>query len=1589
MFRKDSTGRSESSRPANPVKRLSTAALAAVLSIALIVPQAWADQNTVQTTLDSQSQQLEVEQSSESADTQANEPTDWNDSFDQLTLSSESGLSVNDASDEQKQSNANLTELPEQISATLGLDVALKAGRTIIAGDYFHVSLPDGLTAQTYAADDADDETKQNATFDVLQRNDDQDTEVKIAEARFVTQSLLKVTFVDPANVNTGEVADSIEEASARLQLNVNLDSSLVKNKSSELKWTLQTKTDDSAGVSADGSTQDSTSKTTTRETKLVIPAKKQIASKLGITLKSNSLSRNAAPLPATGTFANLPSVSNDGSTYQYRLVEELTGSYQVDGGTVLSCKSGNTVSEPSDGACAEGTNAQLVVTDGDAMSESAPQAFTNKLQTVTLSGTKMWNDYGTGLFPESVTADDMPYLVKLTVQRRISGGEWENVTKTEDGQSVAPDITWQKNSDGSWTFTTEAMPKNDANGNVYQYRAVEESASAQGFYPVYGSEDSSTRTDDGNWQNVSLTNTATRFKLDKIGDDTTGSAGETLNGVELQVQKDGKLYAIWQRDENGVESSRVWVNGTQIVDNTDGGVAGTDGYIIGLPAGTYDVKETKLPNGHVKVGDFKMTVASDGAVTLEGSPAQVAIENSGSQTDAVITVTDSVFRAQLKLDKTFTHNDSKQPVSGMTFDLYKMVGDSQSDADVIIAQIATDADGTWSSAAHNDVAWQNGDQAFGDLAKYYVNQSDGLPAGTYYVKETGSTFDTVDSVGTVTEFTLNAATIDGDGAHGTTFDVAVENSEFNAAVRIAKIDAETGSAIDGAKFTLEYMKSSSTESTVVAADLESGKSYAMNAGMSAVEGTSNADSGVLAITGLKKGSYTLTETANQGYAVSNRVVTKFTIDDADNATTFDLAKKSDRDAIGATDVDSSVSENGLANQSLRGTISLTKTAADDAALLDGVTFKVQHKSNDAWIDVDALQDLQTGNTYAATIDQSGSITRTTQDESGSQGALTIRNLPWGTYRFVETSPQDGYIGRDSAGQLVSDEITLDRNSFGDAGDQATADAIDHNVSMTNAKTSLTISKSSSEGGAKLAGAEFTITPAEGSHFADNEASKVLPTDENGNASISGQLVADNSYLIEETKAPAGYKRITGILKITVKNDGSIVKAEDSADAFANGSVTLNDSAVIEAKDEPITFSITKKNTDGTTLQGAVFTLTPKPAEGDAAASAFSDGSTDAIALATGEDGKASLPNATDSKTLVVGNTYTLAETVAPAGYIKVDSTLTFTVQDDGSLQAVGDVPAAFSTTSTAGEIAVFTGDVANDPTQFYLTKVSATDSSRKLSGAVFELTGIFAGQASATTKEMTTDETGYATIDKAQLIADGQTEYTLTETQAPNGYLRLAQSYTFTVATDGTITPTQDVTGYSVNATGENAAFTVTAADTPIALKLIKEAAGLDGNLVDGQKLAGAVFTITPATDGETFADGTSTALTVNTDDEGSAQLSAQLIAGHSYNVKETMAPAGYQMTDVTYTVTVDDQGNATWSIGGQTIGTDGKDGLFPQAADGEHQAVAIVANKVALAAMPHSGKIFGLSPISVAGLLLIAAGITAMAIARRRRNA
>ena len=59
-------------------------------------------------------------------------------------------------------------------------------------------------------------------------------------------------------------------------------------------------------------------------------------------------------------------------------------------------------------------------------------------------------------------------------------------------------------------------------------------------------------------------------------------------------------------------------------------------GFLVGLPAGTYTVKETKTPAGHVQAADFQILVSADGAVTL-GSGGEYAQASAGP--DGVVCV--------------------------------------------------------------------------------------------------------------------------------------------------------------------------------------------------------------------------------------------------------------------------------------------------------------------------------------------------------------------------------------------------------------------------------------------------------------------------------------------------------------------------------------------------------------------------------------------------------------------------------------------------------------------------------------------------------------------------------------------------------------------------------------------------------------------------------------------------------------------------------------------------------------------------------------------------------------------------------------
>lgn len=787
----------------------------------------------------------------------------------------------------------------------------------------------------------------------------------------------------------------------------------------------------------------------------------------------------NVVSVTITGTrndaekaFEDLPKTDTSGNAYAYRLIEVLPVGYKVEGATVVG----------------ENDTQKLVVNTTDtAMSETSPQNYTNKLLTTKLTGIKKWNDFGSGVVDKDKSPQDLG--VRLQLQRRTGDGAWQDVSIYVNGEkttSPQPD-SWTRNNDGSWTFEYAGLPKVDrTTGADYQYRA-KEITNISGFYATYGSNndsqigDSTQNSAQDGWTNPVITNTATRFTFDKLVEAAEGETSSSkINGpVEFKIWKasgDKSLVVTWSRDATGKVT----------ITPTDGSnVKGNDsGYIIAMPGGNYVGAETKVPTGYASVGKFDLKVdGSNGKITVSNKQSVSMAANTEGNV-IVVTATDPVYRAHVSLTKVVKDLTPTVPVPGMTFDLYKGAFDKDK-ADgggvKIVSSITTDDKGQWTSVQDTaQFVAENKDAAFGDFAKYYNQLKDGLPAGDYYFLETGSSPNTNTTETSALDkrafaFTLKAPsdatdasepTSADNGDHGKTVEVTAENPEFNAAIQLRKIDAETGNAIDGAEFKLVYTPEGAADAVEKAfSGLKSGKTYEVKLGTDGQIQTSLRESdgttGVLKLTKLKKGNYALYETANKGYIVSTDVfVAKFTIGNENDKGDYDLAKENDRSTIKASDVHSSLkNDRGLENTPLRGRAKLTKYAdkVETGRELNGAKFKLQKKSTDTeacnkadgfdkidgnnggcWADTGIIG-LETGKTYVANTANDG-VESTEGADSSSKGVLLISNLKWGTYRFVETDPAPGYIRYDENGNpRVSSEFTIDADAFGSATSQEAA----------------------------------------------------------------------------------------------------------------------------------------------------------------------------------------------------------------------------------------------------------------------------------------------------------------------------------------------------------------------------------------------------------------------------------------------------------------------------------------------------------------------------------------------------------------------
>ncbi|WP_291290573.1 SpaA isopeptide-forming pilin-related protein [Enorma sp.] len=1220
----------------------------------------------------------------------------------------------------------------------------------------------------------------------------------------------------------------------------------------------------------------------------------------------------------ATVTWENLPDCNEDGTDYEYRVVEQVPGSYDVEGGTE--------VAKATDKASGV-TYRFYVVTSTDADDDGSvdTQEFINDLRTTTLTGTKVWNDSETTL-ADNLTENDMPEMVlyRAIVTETDNDGKPTAFGTAEQVKTdgATPQPTWKKTDDQVWTFTYENLPAANEDNVDYVYWAVEKEAGAPGYYPLYGADKAASSSGaggttvtteaaagvTGEQENELITNVATRFTLDKVSDFTPEGENEpeNLENIELTIYgADDDVYAVWT-DTDGTASSVVWPKGIAedevdaAMESPDalkqsGGYEMTgkdDGYIVGLPAGTYTVEETStVPEGYAKAPTVTITIASNGTISATQSGDNQVLEVEGTNPGGTITVNveDPVLRAHLQLTKYVSDDGTEQganrtALANAEFSLYQV---NDGGDDVLVASgLKTNAQGV--------ITTQNNPASVTDEFKdaydgKYKTLADGLPEGTYYFLETDATAAAVfEGKRKSAELTI---TQDDHGKVATAGATTMENERFNANVTLHKFDTETNEPIQGAVFRVVFTP----------ADGSTGWNRTFITG----------EDGTLKLENLQKGDYVITEESNTGY-VPNGFRATFELTDANDDMTYDIIKNiadgADIKFAVTSGTDDFVNGEGIPNTPRRGTLTMAKTGKDGAQL-NGATFELQRLGEDGKTWDTVVGGLVTGNTYK--LDDRN----TALDGAGTAdtvGQIKVENVLWGTYRFVETEPADGYFCENADGNSVtSGTLTIDRTHLNPSLTGTNA--------VANEPTSLEINKAN-DVGQPLAGAEFQITAQDDSAFAHpsefaagtyDEATKTvtLATDSTGHIELIGQLVVGGTYTIYESKAPSGYDPADAVLTVVVQEDGSLdVQGGlpengpyDWADLNEDGNADNAYSFMVTNIHEEI--DILKVDDDGDALEGAEFTLTGLCMDKNTSHTYTTD-----------EDGCIHVDAG-----LMGGVRYELRESKPADGYAQLEESLYFMMDERGEIVvtdaqqnplAEADYPEGYAVNDNRISLTV-----ENEPVKLQITKRAPAgedgEPGETLPWAEFSITPVndskFAAGADPTaTQTMRTGEDGTLSMTAWLIVGD---EYDITEVKAPEGYERVTGTMRIRVEEDGSISVVGSVnedgsitpappTGYTKV---DDNTFEVSVVNEPIEINIEKV-----GSNDTATGLEGAEFEVTGVFAGSNEVE----TRTFTTSEGGRVEIEAELKSRETYTLREVVAPAGYELLEGELTVQVAEDG-------------------------------------------------------------------------------
>lgn len=391
-------------------------------------------------------------------------------------------------------------------------------------------------------------------------------------------------------------------------------------------------------------------------------------------------------------------------------------------------------------------------------------------------------------------------------------------------------------------------------------------------------------------------------------------------------------------------------------------------------------------------------------------------------------------------------------------------------------------------------------------------------------------------------------------------------------------------------------------------------------------------------------------------------------------------------------------------------------------------------------------------------------------------------------------------------------------------------------ITMTNEKYTageITIKKVD-ENGNPLAGAEFMLLPG-----------GIKKTTDNSGVAIFENLPAGD-YYVSETKRPTNYGGFNGSVHIKINTSGEAKTITAAENVEVEGSnITIN---WTNTRDKG-SITITKTGSEGKPLQGALFGLYKNAA---------ATGNPEKIAY-TDQYGKAQFID-------LDADTYYVREIAAPNGYVLDNTVRGFTIGGD-----------------TAWDVET---EIENTLKEYSLTLVKKGDDGKLLPGVEFTLSG------NGITKKSASGQDGVVTFTG---LAFG--EYTITEVEAPQGYVKAAP---IKVAIDGSDSAERVIQLEPI----ENKHT-----------KLIVTKFAEDGNT----KLPGAEFIIRNAEGKYVKADGTNfvsftdnkqNATKLTTGSDGTFTL--EYLPLGEYVLEEIKAPEGYIV--VTASKDFEIKNNETW---------------------------------------------------------------------------